>query len=301
MTFQQYLQYMIKKHKMRQTDLLSKLQLSHVMFEGLDCITLSRWCNNKTQPSLHKQLLIAYCLEKNLSFFIQHIETPILKSAFLKKFDTLFNKVESQYHRIGYTANDSTSSSKLSMKNVSTIEHRKLLLEFYSQMETYRYFFGKITEKNHIIRTQLFTITKGKKIIAHMSFIEDIKQFVPYFRQKLLIQPQKKSILINLGYYTSRKNFQLLIGHMYNHLIQQYSTFHECYISVRGKDFLFFLEQAGGTLILAGQETSDIGNIYLIQFDLKKLFADPFIFLQVQKNYASYQQLKHQLCIDLPS
>ena len=300
MIFQQYLLHMLGKKRLRQIDLLYPLQLSHPTFKGLDVITLSRWCNNKTLPPIKKQLLIAHYFEKDLSYFIQHIDPPRIPSTFLKEYTTVFNKIETSYGRVGYFSINKGPAT-LSMQNVSTVTHRQLFSDFYGHMETYNRIYAKIDQHNETIYTTAFTIKQGDQIVSHLAFNEDVINLSSHFKQTLPTQPNAKSILINVGYYSCRNYFELLVGHLLNHLVSSYSDYEECYVVTRGKDFLIFLEQLGGTVVLSAQESRFIGNVYLLRFDLKQLLAHPFIFKQIQRTYLNYLELKTHLSIHLPN
>lgn len=298
MIFHQYLQHVFKKNGIRQIELLSQLQSSHSIFSGLDAITLSRWCNNKTIPSYKKQLLISKHFERDLSYFIQHIDHPKITKVFLKMYDTLFNKLETSYARIGYLSIDNGPAT-LSMLNLTTETHRKLFGVFYKHMEAYRFIYSKLDQNNVISKNCVFTIKQGVQIVSHLGFVEDMTTFSRYFKKKLPTQPTANSIVINVGHFSCRNYFESLIGHLFNHLVDSYWDIEECYIATRRADFLIFWEQMGGTQLLSVQESRFVGNVYIVQFNLKQLLASPFIFLQIQRTYLSYLKLKQHLTIPI--
>lgn len=303
MRFHKYLQRMLDEKNIRQVKLLHKLQLFHPTFEGLDAITLSRWCNDKTLPSLKKQLLVANYFEKDLSYFIQHINPPKLPTNFIKPYNTAFDKIETSYSNVGYNAIPKAPAT-LSMLNLSKDTHRHLFRDFYEHMEAYQRVFAKIDENNEVLRTTAFTIKKGDQIVSHLAFNDDVAKISCHFRQTLPSSPQKKpdlnAILLNVGYYYCRGYYESLIGHLFNHLIDRNLDVETCYVVTRGKDFLELMELMDGECLLAAQEPKAIGNVYLLRFDFKQLLAHPFIFQQVQRTYLSYPKLKQALTIPLP-
>ena len=291
MNFSEYLQFMLHKNELRQIELLNKLQSLDAPFHSLDSITLSRWCNNKTRPSLKKQLLVASVFEKKISYFIQHIGEANIPSAFLKAYNSHFNKIENPYVRLGYKLLDKNPPT-LSMLDIGTIEHRQLFCNFYTNMETYNRIYKRVNESNKNITTTVFVIKHGEQIVSHLGFNCDVTQLQQFFKQQLPSAPKKKSIIINVGYYDNRNYYELLVGHLGNHVIDNYLDFDELYLVARGSDALFLLEQFGGKLVLTAPESKFIGNIYLLKIEIKELLAHPFIFKQVQKYYFSYMKLK---------
>lgn len=298
MKFHNYLQHMLENHSIKQTTLVVELQLFHATFKSLDTITLSRWLNHKTKPNLEKQLLVAFYFEKDLSNFIKKIKVANPPISFVKTFSSLFDQIETSYTRIKYNP-PSESNSELSLLNLDKNTHRHLFGGFYKQMSTYSRIFDHIDDNNNDVQTTVFVIKQGSTIISHLSLNKDITQIAPHFRRPLPGASTTKSVLINVGYYSCRQHWGILVGHLLNYLIEHLKDIDVCYVTTRGRGFLELLQMIGGTMIMSSQELPAIGNIYLIKFNVTQLLAHPFLFQQIQIHHLSYIELSQNSTINL--
>lgn len=298
MTFSQYLSHMLNKKNINQTNTVCDLQFFHATFNTLDNVTFNRWINNKTTPSLEKQLIIARYFEQDLYFFILGINKSTPSKHIMDTYNTIFDAIENSRHQFSYKKK-SNDRRTLNLINVETNKHRFLLGEFYNNMEVYNRIFSEMDAKNHNANTTALIIKQQEQIIGHISINKDFRQFIPYLKQKYNFPPISKSVLINVGYYSNRDDHELLIGHVFCYLLDQCENTEYCYVITKGQLFLKWLKQLGGIIVVVQQEPSKYGKLYLLQFNLSKLLSQPFVFQKIQNFYLSYCELKNNVEIKL--
>lgn len=297
MNFKEYLSSQIKKKGITRKQFIIELQVKFAAFEALDAITLTRWMNGTTNPSLYKQLLIASFFEKDLASFITQITSKKSQLSFNNVYQKLFNNIDKSYHRLSYLPLPQKQLT-LSLLKLGKESHREQFGDFYRNMDKYRCVMQDMDKRGHEVTHTVFKLEYNKKIISHISFVVDITQFQPYLKT-FVRAPSKKSILVNVTFFECRDYYELLLGLLCNHIIKHHPDVDELYIAVRGRDLLDLLEMMGGHLISSSSETPTIGNIHLVYFEFKRLISFPFVFNLVQEKYAQYALLEQSKKIEL--
>ncbi|MGF1901074.1 hypothetical protein [Aliivibrio sifiae] len=297
MKFGQYLLHMLNNKNKTQTRVVCELQLKFDIFSSLDEITFSRWVNNKTTPSLEKQLLIAYHLEKKMSFFISNIDNKKCKKSLITKFDETFERIENSYHQINYRKSLKEDKT-LSLMNMNKETHRISLGCFYNQFKIYKDIFSYIDNNKIDITTTVLAIKNNGEVISHISFNRNIEKIIPYV-QKKHTSDMEKSISINIGYYSNKESYNILTGHLFCHLIDNFISINKIYVISNGKYFNDFLEELGGEICIQDKDKENIGDTYIFKFNFIQLLSNPFIFNQIKNSYNSFIELKKNLIIDI--
>ncbi len=298
MKFGNYLLHMLNKKNKSQTKFVCELQLKFDIFNALDEITFSRWVNNRTTPSLEKQLLIAHHFEKKMSFFVSNIEKQKCKKSVMITFNETFNKIENAYHKINYKSS-LESEKTLYLMHMNKETHRLLLGDFYTQFQMYQELFSHIDKERLSITTTVFAIKKHGEIISHVSYNQNVGKLIPDIKKELCLDNSSDSISINIGYYSNKENYSILIGHLFSHLIDKFMSVKDIYIISNGRYFIDFLEELGGEIVIFRKEKKHIGDIYIFKFNFTKLLSNPFMFNQIKYYYHSYIELNKNLVISL--
>lgn len=289
---------MLNKKNISQRSTVCALQLHHATFYSLDNVTFSRWVNNKTTPSLEKQLIIARYFEQDLNFFIQEINEPTPSNNIMDTYNKIFNFIDNTYHKMSYKK-QSNDRRILNLINVEKHDYNVLLGDFYKQMEVYNRISTEMDASEHNMNTTVFMIKQQGKIISHISVNKDFRQFIPYIKQKVNYLSNSKSIFINVGHYSSRDNYEILIGHLFCYIIEQHENTEYCYILTRTQLFINLLEQLGGTVVVIQQEYPKDKRLCLLQFNLSKLLGQPFVFKKIKASYLSYCELKYNFEMEI--
>ncbi|CAK6716403.1 conserved hypothetical protein (fragment) [Vibrio harveyi] len=142
--------------------------------------------------------------------------------------------------------------------------------------------------------TTLLTINQGERVVSHLSFQDDIDKTMSALSEVIgrKVEKKPKTLLSNIGYYSSREHYQLIVGHMMNNILDEYNEYHHLYSITRGQSFLQLLQLLGGEVMHSKREPVTVGNCYLVKFSIDNLIAHPFILNQIYQTRTSYQELK---------
>jgi len=292
MLFGHYLQAQLKNYDISQAELVGKLHALHRLFSNLDAITLNRWINNKTTPTREKQIVIARFFEKDLKQYISQVSPPEVPQSFLFHYNKFFNDIEGSYRAIGY---DYSSEQKiLKLERLTRRESRRKLDRFYYNIEGYRKVFEINGSSTLELPTTLLTINQDERVVSHLSFQDDIEKTMSALSKVIgrEVDVKPRTLLSNIGYYSSREHYQLIVGHMMNNILDEYNEYRYLYSITRGQSFLQLLQLLGGEVMHSKREPVAVGNCYLVKFSIDNLIAHPFILNQIYQTRTSYQELK---------
>lgn len=291
MFFSQYLKNQLDSYNTTQTDLVGILHTVHPTLSSLDTITLNRWLNNKTTPPKDKQIVIARFFERDLKNYISLVAPPSIPKSFMSHYNKIFTGIESSYSAIGYDYSSEQKTIKL--ERISRRESRRKLDGFYSNIEGYRKVFEINGSSTLDLPTTLLTINQGERVVSHLSFQDDIDKTMSALSEVIgrKVEKKSKTLLSNIGYYSSREHYQLIVGHMFNNILDEYSEYRYLYSLTRGQKFLQMMQLLGGELMHSKREPITVGNCHLVRFTIDKLIAHPFILNEIYKTRASYQEL----------
>ncbi|ABU70609.1 hypothetical protein [Vibrio campbellii] len=293
MSFSKYLRTKLNDEGINSKSLIAKLQLFSPVFEKLDPVTLSRWLNDRTLPSLEKQLLALQCFESKFYPYLEYINSPSVSRSLTKVYESVFNNIESSYHSI-LMHRDCDLSIKPSIEEMNWSELKNSVPNFYESISTYKPLFleaGKYSQSN----MTFCSIRSESKVISHLSISNDIEVLSSLFNGRLDIDFRSKSLFFNIGYYACRKHYNMLVGVILNYICDKYESIEDFYVVARGTDFLCLLESFGGELISANRESGVIGNVYLVKLNLIKVLINPFIFSLLIESSEVYQEINEGL------
>lgn len=292
MLFSQYLKDQLNITGITQSELVRKLHTVSTRFSSLDPITLNRWLNNKTTPTKDRQIVIARFFERSMEQYINLVDAPTVPQSFLYHYNKIFSNIENSYCAISY--NYSTKQKILKMERLRRREARQKLEGFYNNIDGYRRAFEINGSSTLHLPTTLLTINQGEKIISHLSFQDDIKKTMNAISEvigrEIDVKPQ--ALLSNIGYYSSRGHYQLIVGHLLNNILDEYSEYRYLYSITRSSPFLQLLQLMGGEVLHSKRESMLVGNCYLVRFSIDELIAHPFVLSQIYNTRESYQNLK---------
>ncbi|MGI2800854.1 hypothetical protein ACRTC3_19960 [Photobacterium damselae] len=211
MSFSIFLKKHIESSDFTRNELLAKINLFNKEFENLDSVTLSRWVNNKTTPSLYKQIILCLFFESDLISFIKNKEYTLSNSALSlrKKHESNFINKDSELH---YLYNKYNNISYHIKKN-NTIEYRKKFSLFYTNFDLYRDIFEYVDEKKLNLTTFSFEEKINNTITSHDSIVmidNTISKHIKHFFS--LDMDLTNYLLANSGYHRNIQAFENLFA-----------------------------------------------------------------------------------------
>ncbi|WP_373408796.1 hypothetical protein, partial [Vibrio jasicida] len=203
MPFSRYLKGKLSNLKLSSKSLIAKLQLFSDEFEKLDSVTLSRWLNGRTIPSLERQILVLRCLELKLHPYLECISLPSVPRSFTKVYEEVFDNIASSYHSI-LTYKDLDLSISPSIEVMTWFQLQKAVPNFYESISSYEDLLSQ-NDKYKSNNVTFCSIRSESKVISHFSVSSDIDILPTIFSGELDIDFKRKSVFINIGYCACRK------------------------------------------------------------------------------------------------
>lgn len=268
MSFNIYLKNKISNSAHTRNEIIAKLNLYHKEFCNLDAITLSRWINRKTTPSIYKQLLI-------VQFFEDNILTFLSTNANLKKkpkyttdiYKKLMADIEKSYNNINYFASYNNSTYNVSVINRQ--EYFKHLKVFYNNYNLYRDMHNEL--KSDVKSIYILNNNNGLPL-SHMlisSLNLELRSFLSKnFHSNIYDDFQ---YLVNLSYVIDHSSYSFMKSLVFYFFFIQNITKFLCVIREEFFELLTNLnfKQIGTTY------TDDKTKIYLLEGDLTQILSHP--------------------------
>lgn len=280
MSFDQFLQKKILITTSKK-ELLIKLQLEHEEFHGLNSMTLTNWIKGRSIPSLHKQLLIAqsYCCFYD---YFEYFEGSKVSKEDERFFSSIIDKIDSPYHQIL----PSSANTFFSYQKGKHSELYSYIKPFASKVGNFSTIFEQLrhTEAN----AELLAIKSedNKKLESFIWISHGFDAYLDYMSHSVKKHAfsEKDCLAITLVYYRYSEHFLLLIGILFNLLLEQYSFKRKLVLSSRGFEGLMISEHLGGKLISSFPGLK-CGNYYLHEFDTIRFLSNPII-INIAKQYS---------------
>ncbi|UKA11866.1 hypothetical protein [Photobacterium damselae] len=289
MSFKEFISFQIKKSSLTRNECIAKLNLYHFEFNKLDTVTLSRWINGKTVPSLYKQILISEYFNVDVFSFIKNKNYTLTNDG--KKLEELHrrltSKVSNSFSNISYNYSRYDKKTYL-VNNYDKEKYRNKFLVFYTNFYLYQKIFSIVDENNIKSVCITFEEYRSNCIVGHdsMSLVStkyfDI--FNDFFETKLDFKDD--FWLANIGYHSSSQSFNIAFTSMLYFL---YKNKQQSYLSlVRSDDTFHNLTEVGYEQI--GKTITDCNEkIYLTKSDVKKVLSHPFVISQINNILNKYE------------
>lgn len=297
--FADILKYYENNSKLNRKQLIAKIQIYHDDFSNIDETTFSRWINHITEPSFRKQLLISSYFDKSLYHFINNINLPVIPNKIINAYDSLLINFDHSHHRMSYSPLPMNNLT-LEYSELTAYEHRSVLGDFYQNLDSYKIIFNNIPISKHKAKTCLFSIKHHNEMISHSSFTLNFEKFYPYIK-KLNFIPSKNSILVNVGFFSNSKHYELLNGIILNHIINNFHFTSEIYYVSRGNIHHQLHSILSGDIVLSHKENSNLGDVFITKFNFIKLISNPLVFNTIVKTKSLYKSLKESKNISIDS
>ncbi|OCH48162.1 hypothetical protein [Aliivibrio fischeri] len=287
LTFKEFLNKIIIK-KIKRKDLMVKLQLGHEEFNGVDAITMSRWFNGVTTPSLYRQLLICELTNCKKQYFelIEHPKIPVTLENSMSNFTTQFDSI---YHEL---LRD-TKQNEIYTINTTNINSREITHPFMKHINAKRKLINYMDDHNIKYSTTFFiTGQKKDKLVNSYIFTHTRSDLV----FKALNIPAssynpKDSLYFGLGFYRCSSDHEVLFGLVLNHLVHKHLDVQNLFIVCRGLKSMLWLECFGAEQVSIIEASNKMGNIYLYTISTQKILSNPVIITHIKKYWNTYLTL----------
>ncbi|MGI9948054.1 hypothetical protein [Vibrio hyugaensis] len=277
--------------QMPRSELMIKLQLKYDEFAGLDAITLSRWSNGVTKPSLYRQLLIAHCVGC-LDEYFERCDVPKVPKINEVQFRQYTSQFDSSYHQI------KTQSIDSKVKYLkSTNKTTRRLYEYTFNIPSITEVVEHLDKQNITFDVETFYIESSEDIESCVYFHEYCEGIIEKFGVEEKINELNIDIdnllFFGLTYFRSSVHCEVLLGLALNRLIHSYFNIPDTLLVARGSTSMRFLEELGANLVHSRQQVKGLGNMYIYHINTQKLCSNPkLLSLAVQYHpvYAHYFQ-----------
>ncbi len=172
MKFSQYIENLISTSGMTRKQVLEACHKSNDSeLHSTDAITLSRWINGKTVPSLYKQILLVNLVEGSLLDFLKNIQlSDIKKNAKEEAFlDDYYRMVDNNHNSINYLLRSSERHVEIESLPINKLLNR--LDVFHNNFSSFDSFFEN-TELTYKNNATLIACYEAGEIVGHIAFVE---------------------------------------------------------------------------------------------------------------------------------
>ncbi len=272
----------ISQSNLSRSEVIAKLQLfSFNDFCGTDHITLSRWLNGRTTPSLYKQILIAICLEQNVGQFL------VMSDLHPSKLPIRIFNIKSKFEKtIDYL------NPTLSYKNLDHIKCNIVEFKYFDFNRTFKDFYDNISssipildilekQKENFKNHTILLYNKYSEIIAHFPILEGLTYF-PNITKKDL----NNSFLINVVFFqTTNQYYELIIHASCLYLLNPYYLRQKrnVYILVHGLATYEITKSVFSAEDVKYPNSKNNHGIYMLKVDILKAITNPIIIRRIQK------------------
>ncbi|CAH1536860.1 hypothetical protein THZG08_580014 [Vibrio owensii] len=185
MTFDTYLKKRLIFGELNTKLAIAKLQQGSSMFEKIDPVTISRWINGRTTPTLEKQLLVMHCLEPRVYPFLKYVSAPSVSRLHRKVYDTVFDNIESSYHSIIAHSNALTSDLVPCLERLTWDKLFELVPSFFEATSSYsRMLLAR--KESDVGGVTFCSLRNGTKIVSHLSVSSDVECLKMIFEGRCL-------------------------------------------------------------------------------------------------------------------
>ncbi len=280
----------INNRKLSRRDFIAKLQMyDYRNFSGLDAITLSRWLNGKTTPSMYKQMIIAKCLDVDIIDFVLNVDSKKLKysnkiSDLVANFVKLLDYVNPilSYHKLEI-------NTKIYVENVDFNNHYGELGHFYENVDSLRKFTQDLYSLNNAISyTTLRLLNSDNSLIGHWIGIEPMENLIGLSSfAKLSKKELEEGYLIHIGFFRNSRDLFDSISFACCYYIAQPRLKNKkyAYLLISGFSFYELAKHVFGAEDVRYYPTSDetASGVYLVKLDIVKAIVNPVILPSIQK------------------
>ncbi len=172
MKFNQYIAGLISSSGMTRKQILEVCHESNDSeLQSTDAITLSRWINGKTVPSLYKQILLVKLLRGSLQDFLKSIQLTDIKDN--SKEESFFNNyarlIDNNHNSINYLSRSNEKHVEIKTEPINDVLNK--LSAFHNNFSSFNSFLEstKIIYKSN---ASLITYYESGKPVGHIAFIE---------------------------------------------------------------------------------------------------------------------------------
>lgn len=259
------------------TDLLVKLQLEYAEFNGLDNITLSRWVNGVTTPSLNRQILIAKASDSLFDFLSNCPEIKV-PTAIKNKYNNYLNQFDSIYHSIDHCEH----MHKYYYFKGPNLIGRDIYAHYMNKLNVNvtvkRYFkLHNMTPVVEVFYRAKEPLSRASSFVCMSINTHMFLEAIGFDKKEIASLTNGGALFINLSFFRCSNDYKDIFGLLLNHIIFNHLDLHSVIMVARGRDSMMWFETIGAEQVKLIEHSTVYGNIYLYKISLSKLLGIPVV------------------------
>lgn len=266
-------------------ELINKLTTKYDDFKGLDPVTMSRWVNGITTPSIQRQILVAHCAD-SMNEYVQYPSCHELSSYVRGNFQLYTEQFDSVY----YSLAKEVTEQEMFFFSGSQNQAEAINGFYLDKMSFHKNFKGSSDIE---VEMFYFSDQNGSRATSFLSMSLDTRLYLKTLNLSLenLKIPIDDSIIVTLSFFSKKQDFKELAGCLLNHILFNYFDKEGLLLMVRGYRSMTWFDAIGAKKVCLVERSDLYGNVYLYYIKTRRFFGNASIFKLVKDSYCLYKSL----------
>ncbi|WP_146068397.1 hypothetical protein [Vibrio hyugaensis] len=264
-------------------ELINKLTKKYDDFKGLDPVTMSRWVNGITTPSIQRQILVAHCAD-SMNEYVQYPSCPELSSYLRENFQLYTEQFDMAYYSLAKEVKQQEMFFFAGSQNQVEAIHGFYL----DKMSFHKNFKGRAD-----IDVEMYYLSDQNegKATSFLSMSLDTRLYLEKLNLNLDHRdiPLDNSIIVTLSFFSKKRDFKELAGCLLNRILFKYFDKEGVFLMVRGYRSMAWFDAIGAKKMCLIERSDLYGNVYLYYIKTKQFFGNASIFRLVKESYKLYE------------
>ncbi|HIF9317014.1 hypothetical protein [Photobacterium damselae] len=281
MSFEAYLQDKLFNVGFVRNKLIDDLSFLYKEFQSLDHITLSRWVNGNTEPSILKQLLVCnYFNDSILDYYSNHFNKLTTSKILNAKKRKFFIETGSRYSNDIYQIDNKFHC----FLEKSNLERNKALFSgVYKRFAISKKCTEVIDKYKHINNGSVIIYESDNMgnisshmIISHnkpIEMIREARRFLGFYDIAI------NSAFSDVSHFRNEAVFDFFVGVLAIYFIKNNLVLSDFFFFTRHKD-LVFIDELLGAKQISNTIKNGCDNIYPMKISVLKFLSSPFVISQ---------------------
>lgn len=296
MSFAQYLKQKISSEGISRIKLIDDLVLFNDDFSQLDPVTLSRWFNNKTTPSIYKQLIICHYFKDNiLNYILDNIDTS-MSNSFIRIKRNAYQTIAPKYNNNPYISSKK-EGIKTHIEKYSYDDSFKIFNNFYNNFELYSNAL-KLRKKHLNIEAKRVVISRRSldgAFRSHMAITYNhddvyLRDFLKNVLNITIDIPTDRIILLELSNFHDQVSLKEILFYLSLYFIENELLDCTLIFAARGEKIRDLLLSLGAQPL--APKIKDTEELYPMMLDILKLLSSPFTINIIKEYYSPERNME---------
>ncbi|HIF9201263.1 TPA: hypothetical protein ACX6QC_002695 [Photobacterium damselae] len=289
MSFAQYLKQKISSEGISRIKLIDDLVLFNDDFSQLDPVTLSRWFNNKTTPSIYKQLIICHYFKDNiLNYILDNIDTSMSNNLIRTK-RNVYQTIAPKYNNNPYITSKK-EDTRTYIEKYSYDDSFRIFKNFYKNFKSYDDAL-KIRKKYLDINAKRVLISRRSlngEFRSHMAitYHHDTEFLLALWNTLInttIDIPTDKIISSELSNFHDQTSLKEILFHLSLYFIANNLVDYTLVFAARGEKIRDFAISLGAQPL--APKIKDSEELYPMQVEVLKLISSPLTINTIKEYY----------------